>query len=162
MAIKEKNLSLKPWAVISEISLEPRQGLVTAARPRLGSHPPLLSPRIVLSPLGSEQIPLREKGGPPWLPPAGQGLPVCFSLVSEKPKLASLLFLFSGASKLYLRKGLLCSGDPILSWGMGEAMSERKMVFDKLVQLGQSHDLPVTAHHCFTEAIVSVPKYLAK
>jgi hypothetical protein len=87
---------------------------------------------------------------------------VCFSLVSEKPKLASLLFLFSGASKLYLRKGLLCSGDPILSWGVEEVMSERKMVFDKLVQFGQSHDFPVIAHHGFSKAIVLAPKYLAK
>lgn len=63
---------------------------------------------------------------------------------------------------MYLRKGLLCSGDPILSWGVGEVMSERKMVFDKLVQFRQSHDFPVIAHHCFSKAIVSVPKYLAK
>lgn len=41
-------------------------------------------------------------------------------------------------------------------------MSERKMVFDKLVQFGQSHDFPVIAHHCLSKAIVSVPKYLAK
>lgn len=63
---------------------------------------------------------------------------------------------------MYLRKGLLCSGDPILSGSVGEVMSERKMVFDKLVQFGQSHDFPVIAHHCLSKAIVSVPKYLAK
>lgn len=63
---------------------------------------------------------------------------------------------------MYLRKGLLCSGDPILSWGVGEVMSERKMVFDKLVQFGQARDFPATAHHCFGESIVSAPKYLAK
>lgn len=63
---------------------------------------------------------------------------------------------------MYLRKGLLCSRDPILSWGVGEVMSERKMVFDKLVQFGQSRDFPVIAHHRFSEAIVSLPKYLVK
>ena len=54
----------------------------------------------------------------------------------------------------------------IVLWGpyliVGEVMSERKMVFDKLVEFGQSHDFPVIAHHCFSEAIVSAPKYLAK
>lgn len=33
---------------------------------------------------------------------------------------------------------------------------------DKLVEFGQSHDFPVIAHHCFSKAIVSAPKYLAK
>lgn len=63
---------------------------------------------------------------------------------------------------MYLRKGLLCSGDPILSWGVGEVMSERKMVFDKLVQCGQSRDFPVLPHYCSSEGIVLAPKYLAK
>lgn len=39
-----------------------------------------------------------------------------------------------------------------------EAMSERKMVFDKLVPFGQSHDLPVTAHQCVSQAIVPAPQ----
>lgn len=110
------------------------------------SYPP---PSPVLLPQTSGDLsrdPGETKRGPPWLPGAGQGLPVCFSLVSEKPKLASLLFLLSGASKLYLRKRLLCSGDRILSWGVAVCGGGRKMIFDKLVQLGQSHDFP--PHNC--------------
>lgn len=90
--------------------------MVIAERARLCSHLPLTT--SVLFPQTSGDLsryPGETKRGPPWLPGAGQGLPVCFSLVLENPKLASLLFLLLGASKLYLRKRLLCSGDPILS-----------------------------------------------
>lgn len=162
MSLPLKKSSLKPGAVILETFERLDRLTSLQPGPRLGSHLPLLS-CIVLQILSDlSRYPGVTKPGPPWLPRAGWGLPACFSSVPEKPKLASLLFLFSGVSTLYVRKGLLCSWDPILSWGVGEVMSERKMVFDKLVQFEQSHDFPVIAHHCFSTAIVSAPKYLAK
>lgn len=131
------------------------------------SYPPPYS-RPVLLPQTSGDLsrdPGETKRGPPWLPGAGQGLPVCFSLVSEKPKLASLLFLLSGASKLYLRKRLLCSGDRILSWGVavGGGVGEGKWSLTNWFNSGNhvtSHH--IIAHPSLSKATVSIPKYLAK
>lgn len=144
------------------INLETFQSLhkapVTSVRARTPVPISLQLPSIVLQIPGDlSRCPGDMKPGPPSLPQAGPSMPVCFSSVPEKPNLASLLFLFSGVSILYLRKGLLCSGDPILSWSVGEVMSERKMVFDKLVQFRQSHDFPVIAHHASVRLLFQFP-----
>lgn len=89
-----------------------------------------------------------------------------FSFRKAKISLSVVSFLRS----LYIvsQERIIVLWGPYLIVGCGGGrgiggMGKKELVFDKLVQFGQSRDFPPhRAHPSFRKAIVSIPKYSAK